>query len=126
MTEFQAANGGNSPDQFAAQAYSGMWILATAIRCGNSVDHAAVNTAIGAIKDFETPLGTFSFDADGEPLLTVVTDLTVPADAPEPPDMDAMLDRLVALAGSRKRLTAEQVRRAAHRSYPEGYHPTKD
>jgi len=50
-------------------------------------------------------------DGDVEPLLTVVTDLTVPADAPEPPDMDAMLDRLVALAGSRKRLTAEQVRR---------------
>lgn len=48
---------------------------------------------------------------DGEPLLTIVTDLTVPPEAPEPPDMDAMLDRLVALAGARKRLTAEQVKR---------------
>ncbi|MEO8397867.1 MAG: ABC transporter substrate-binding protein, partial [Chloroflexota bacterium] len=67
VTAFQDANGGNTPDQFAAQAYTGTWILATAIRCGNSVDHAAVNTAIGQVADFETPLGTFSFDADGEP-----------------------------------------------------------
>jgi branched-chain amino acid transport system substrate-binding protein len=67
VTAFQDANGGNTPDQFAAQAYTGTWILATAIRCGSSVDHAAVNTAIGEIKDFETPRGTFSFDADGEP-----------------------------------------------------------
>ncbi len=46
-----------------------------------------------------------------EPLLTMVTDLGSQADAPEPPDMDAMLDRLVQLAGSKKRLTADQVRR---------------
>ena len=67
VTAFQAANGGNNPDQFAAQAYTGTWLLATAIRCGDSVDHAAVNTALGSIKDMETPLGSFSFDADGEP-----------------------------------------------------------
>ncbi len=67
VTAFQDANGDNTPDQFAAQAYTGAWILATAIRCGNSVDHAAVNMAIGAVADFETPLGSFSFDADGEP-----------------------------------------------------------
>lgn len=48
---------------------------------------------------------------DSEPVLTLVTELAVPADAPEPPDMDAMLDRLVQLAGHKKRLTAEQVRR---------------
>jgi branched-chain amino acid transport system substrate-binding protein len=68
QTAFSAANGGATPDQFAAQAYAGTWVLATAIRCGGSVDHAAVNTAIGNIKDFETPLGSFSFDADGEPV----------------------------------------------------------
>lgn len=50
-------------------------------------------------------------DTDGEPILTMVTDMAVTADAPEPPDMDAMLDRLVQLAGHKKRLTAEQVRR---------------
>lgn len=50
-------------------------------------------------------------DHDGEPLLTMVTDLAAPSDLPEPPDMDVMLDRLVQLAGSKKRLTVEQVRR---------------
>jgi len=44
-------------------------------------------------------------------LLTLVTELAPPNDAPEPPDMDAMLDRLVQMAGAKKRLTAEQVRR---------------
>lgn len=50
-------------------------------------------------------------EGEAEPLLTLVTDLAVPADAPEPPDMDAMLERLIHLAGAKKRLTAEQVRR---------------
>lgn len=67
IAAFQAANGGTTPDQFAAQAYSGTWILATAIRCGSTVDHTALNTAIGKVANFETPLGSFSFDADGEP-----------------------------------------------------------
>jgi len=68
VTAFQAANGGNTPDQFAAQAYTGAWLIGTAIRCADSTDHAAVNTALGQISDFETPLGSFSFDADGEPV----------------------------------------------------------
>ena len=41
----------------------------------------------------------------------MVTDIAPSEDAPEPPDMDVMLDRLLSLAGSRKRLTIEQVRR---------------
>ncbi len=59
---------GNKPDQFAAQAYTGAWLLATAVRCANSVDHAAINDALGNIKDMETPLGSFSFDENGEPV----------------------------------------------------------
>lgn len=54
-------------------------------------------------------------ESDNEPILTVVTDLAAPRPAPEPPDMDAILDRLVSLAGSKRRLTLEQVRR----EYPE-------
>jgi RNA polymerase primary sigma factor len=54
----------------------------------------------------------FNADNDHEPLLTIVTDLSGPiAEAAEPPDMDAILDRLVAQAGSKKRLTVEQIRR---------------
>lgn len=51
------------------------------------------------------------FESENEPLLTMVTDLSVPADGIEPPDMDAILDRLVAQAGHKKRLTVEQIRR---------------
>lgn len=57
-----------SPDQFAAQAYTGAWLLATAVRCANSVDRAAVRDALAAIKDFESPLGTFSFDENRDPV----------------------------------------------------------
>ncbi len=66
-----------SPDQFAAQAYTGTWLIATALRCGDSVEHAALNTAIGAITDMETPLGTFSFDADGEPAHEPIAQIVV-------------------------------------------------
>jgi branched-chain amino acid transport system substrate-binding protein len=68
VAAFEEANDGARPDQFAAQAYTGAWLSATAIRCADSVDHDAVNTAIGGITDVETPLGVFSFDADGEPV----------------------------------------------------------
>ncbi|MFO7322901.1 MAG: ABC transporter substrate-binding protein [Chloroflexota bacterium] len=59
---------GYPPDQFAAQAYSGAWQLATAIRCADSVDRVAVRDALGSIQNMETPLGTFSFDENGEPV----------------------------------------------------------
>jgi branched-chain amino acid transport system substrate-binding protein len=56
------------PDQFAAQAYTGTWLLATAVRCADSVDHDAVKDALGKIKDFESPLGTFAFDEVRDPV----------------------------------------------------------
>ncbi|MEO8607045.1 MAG: ABC transporter substrate-binding protein [Chloroflexota bacterium] len=57
-----------SPDQFAAQAYTGAWLLATAIRCADSDDHTAVRDALAAIKDFDSPLGVFSFDETRNPV----------------------------------------------------------
>jgi ABC-type branched-subunit amino acid transport system substrate-binding protein len=74
VAAFEEANDGARPDQFAAQAYTGAWLAATAIRCADSVDHDAVNTAIGGITDVETPLGVFSFDADGEPVHDPIAD----------------------------------------------------
>jgi branched-chain amino acid transport system substrate-binding protein len=56
------------PDQFAAQSYTGMWLIATAIRHANSADPAAVRDALAAIEDFNSPLGSFSFDADRNPV----------------------------------------------------------
>lgn len=67
VAAYEAANEGARPDQFAAQAYTGTWLVATAIRCADSVDHAAVNEAFGKIADMETPLGAFTFDETGEP-----------------------------------------------------------
>lgn len=65
--DFQA-QAGFPPDQFAAQAYSGAWLVATAIRCADSVEHEAVRDALGSIQNMETPLGIFSFDENGEPV----------------------------------------------------------
>lgn len=59
---------GNAPDQFAAQAYSGAWILAEAIRCADSADPTAIRDALAAVVDFDTPLGSFSFDENRNPV----------------------------------------------------------
>jgi branched-chain amino acid transport system substrate-binding protein len=56
------------PDQFAAQAYTGMWLIATAVRHADSVDPAAIRDALAAIESFDSPLGNFSFDADRNPV----------------------------------------------------------
>src|SRR5881296_2086563 len=53
------------PDQFAAQSYTAMLVLADALkRSGNPTDKAAVKKALEATKDLPTPLGAFSFTAD--------------------------------------------------------------
>lgn len=56
------------PDQFAAQAYTAVWVAALAIKNANSVDHAAVRDALAQVKDLDTPLGKFSFDANRDPV----------------------------------------------------------
>ncbi len=63
---FEAANG-NRPDQFAAQAYTGAWLMAAAIRCADSTDHAAIRDALAAV-EMETPLGSFTFDENRNPV----------------------------------------------------------
>lgn len=63
---FEAAYG-YQPDQFAAQSYTGAWLIATAIRCSGSTDSAVVRDTLATIADFPTPLGVFGFDEAGEP-----------------------------------------------------------
>ncbi|MBI5669910.1 MAG: ABC transporter substrate-binding protein [Chloroflexi bacterium] len=60
---------GQSPDQFAAQAYTGVWLMATAIRCADfsadddlATQRTAIRDALGTITDFDSPLGVFSFE----------------------------------------------------------------
>jgi len=58
----------STPDQFATQAYTGAWLMATAIRCADSVDRAEVRDALAAIEGFPSPLGEFSFAEDRNPV----------------------------------------------------------
>ena len=77
LDAYQAAYG-SAPDQFAAQAYAGVQILAAAIEKAGSADAAAIKAALGTIKDLATPLGSFSFtsgrDADAPAAIQVVKD----------------------------------------------------
>ncbi len=67
------------PDQFAAQAYAGAYILAEAAkRAGAGPSRDAMRKAMGEIKNLQTVLGSFSFtaarDADHPPVVQVVKD----------------------------------------------------
>ncbi|PJF21991.1 MAG: ABC transporter substrate-binding protein [Phototrophicales bacterium] len=68
---------GNPPDQFATQAYTGAWLMATAIRCADSVDPADIRDALASITDFPSPLGEFSFDEDRNPVHDPVVQVVV-------------------------------------------------
>ncbi len=70
---------GVDPDQLAAQAYAGVYILATALRDAGSVtDPRAARDALAAIRKLDTPLGLFSFnegrDAVYPPSVQIVRD----------------------------------------------------
>ncbi|MGI8550952.1 MAG: ABC transporter substrate-binding protein, partial [Dehalococcoidia bacterium] len=61
ITEYK--NRYNSPpDQFAAQAYAGVYILAEAMKsAGTSIEPAALRDSLAKIQKFDTVLGSFSF-----------------------------------------------------------------
>lgn len=59
---------GSDPDQFAAQGYAGAYIIATAIKNAGSAERAAIRNELAKIKNLDTALGTFSFDANRDPL----------------------------------------------------------
>ena len=64
---FQKAYGAK-PDQFAAQAYTGAWLIANAVRTARSGEPAAIRNGLAEIVNFTTPLGSFSFDGSREPV----------------------------------------------------------
>jgi branched-chain amino acid transport system substrate-binding protein len=77
FVESFVAKYGNPPDQFAAQAYAGVYIAYEALKnADNPEDRKAVRDALARIKDFDTVLGKFSFtegrDADHTPVVQVV------------------------------------------------------
>jgi branched-chain amino acid transport system substrate-binding protein len=68
---------GVDPDQLAAQAYAGVYILAWAIQnSGTLTDPRAVRDALERVSKLDTPLGLFSFnaqhDADYPPSVQIV------------------------------------------------------
>lgn len=67
VADYEAAYG-ETPNQFSAQSYTGAWLVAAGIRCADSTDRVAVRDALAGITDFDTPLGTYSFDEDRNPI----------------------------------------------------------
>jgi len=69
---------GKKPDQFAAQAYDALYIMAEALRRAGRADRAALRDALAGIRNFDGVLGKFSFSADRdvvmEPNVLIVRD----------------------------------------------------
>jgi branched-chain amino acid transport system substrate-binding protein len=63
---------GADPDQFAAQGYSAIYIVAAALKSGNSADRAALRDALAKVQNVDTPLGPFSFDANRDPVCSPI------------------------------------------------------
>ena len=57
---------GMKPDSFAASSYTSVYILAEAIKNAQSTDAISIRDALANIRDFDTVLGKFSFDANGD------------------------------------------------------------
>jgi len=57
---------GTDPNAFATVSYATAYILAAAINRAQSTDSTAIRDALANIKDLDTVLGKFSFDANGD------------------------------------------------------------
>ncbi|MFB6468332.1 ABC transporter substrate-binding protein [Cytobacillus sp. Hz8] len=57
---------GNVPDQFAAQAYDALYLMADALKRAGEADRDALRDALAETKDFNGILGNISFDKDGD------------------------------------------------------------
>jgi branched-chain amino acid transport system substrate-binding protein len=69
---------GKKPDQFAAQAYDALYILAEALKKAGKADREKLRDALAGIRNFDGVLGKFSFDADRdvvmEPIVLIIKD----------------------------------------------------
>ena len=63
---------GSKPDQFAAQAYASLYILADAIKRAGKVNNLTLRDALANTQNLQTILGSFSFDANRNPVHTPV------------------------------------------------------
>ncbi|WP_309064737.1 ABC transporter substrate-binding protein [Microbacterium sp.] len=69
---------GAGPDQFAAQAYTGLKIIDHAVRANCSAERADIQKGLSEVKDLATPLGSISInenrDAEHEAVVQIVED----------------------------------------------------
>ena len=69
---------GMEPNNFAARSYAAFYILAEAIKRAESTDATRIRDALASIRNFDTILGKFSFDANGDavydPKILIVKD----------------------------------------------------
>ena len=63
VAKYQKAYG-KKPDQFAAQAYDALYIMAEALKKAGKADRTALRDALAGVKNFNGVLGKFSFDAE--------------------------------------------------------------
>jgi branched-chain amino acid transport system substrate-binding protein len=69
---------GRAPDQFAAQAYTGAYLLDQAIRADCDANREAIKDNLGQILEYDSILGPISLDENGEvhqePVVQIVRD----------------------------------------------------
>jgi branched-chain amino acid transport system substrate-binding protein len=63
------AKTGSAPDQFAAQAYDGMYLIAQALKAGGD-NRDKVRDALAGIKNYQGVTGNFAFDENRNPVMT--------------------------------------------------------
>lgn len=68
FVENYSAKFGVEPNNYAARSYATLHILAAAIANAPSTDADAIRDTLANIMDLDTILGTFSFNADGDPV----------------------------------------------------------
>ncbi len=71
---------GSIPSPWAAQAFASLNILANAIKQADSTESEAIRDALAQTSQFDTVLGPFSFDANGEAIYEQIAVLTVMED----------------------------------------------
>lgn len=63
---------GKEPDQFAAQAYDALYIMADALeKSGSTTDRAKLKNSLKIVKDFQGVTGKFAFDEKRNPAMEV-------------------------------------------------------
>ena len=69
---------GKKPDQFAAQAYDALYIMAEALKKAGKADRDKLRDALAGIRNFNGVLGKFSFDAERDvvmdPVVLIIKD----------------------------------------------------